>query len=49
MLMAVVALEGLDFAKTCRALAPPLAVLVGVLVLLVVWPPLCTWLPGMIM
>lgn len=48
-LMAVAALEGLDFAKTCRALAPPLAVLVGVLVLLVVWPPLCTWLPGMIM
>ena len=47
--MAVVALEGLDYGKTCRALAAPLAVLVGVLVLLVLCPPLCTWLPGLIM
>jgi TRAP-type C4-dicarboxylate transport system permease large subunit len=47
-LMAVVSLEGLDFSKTCKALAAPLLVLVGVLILLILCPPLCTWLPNTI-
>lgn len=48
-LMAVVSLEELSFVKACRALIVPLLLLIGVMVLLILVPPLCTWLPGMMM
>ncbi len=48
-LMAVVSLENLNFLKACKALIIPILLLVGVMVLLILCPPLCTFIPSLVM
>ena len=48
-LMAVCSLEDLDFLKACKALILPIALLLGVMILLIAVPDLCIWLPNMLL
>lgn len=48
-LIAVVSLENLNFIKTCKALIVPLLLLIAVMFVLIVYPPLCTFIPNLLM
>ena len=48
-LMAVVSLEDLNFLNACKALVLPILLLIGVMILLIVYPPLCTFIPSLVM
>lgn len=48
-LMAVVSIEQLNFLKASRALIVPLLLLIATMVLLILCPPLCTFIPNLLM